>query len=122
VRFALLLLVVSACTISAGGGPPEPVHITSFDAAAEQVSVGADVLLSWKLSGPVVKLVLAIGDCAVDLDPSDTSFTDRCGGTGASCACGSAAAGDVLYTLTALGTDDDETADTATRAIHVAAP
>src|SRR5690606_9237049 len=75
-RLVLPLLLLAACNVSAGGEPPQPVKIASFEASPAQVAAGGDVALTWSISGPVQRLVIAAGGCACELDVSATSFTD----------------------------------------------
>src|SRR5690606_23974917 len=118
-RLVLPLLLLAACNVSAGGEPPQPVKIASFEASPAQVAAGGDVALTWSISGPVQRLVIAAGGCACELDVSATSFTDSCGSPACDCPCATQAPGEVLYSLTAIGPAADGTGDTATRAVFV---
>ncbi len=84
-----------------------------------QVVPRSSVTLTWRIEGPARRVVLAANDRVIaEPEPgAEGSFTDACddGGT-----CATAEAGDVLYTLTVIGSGEHATSDTRSVQVRVA--
>ena len=128
-RAAALLVGLSplACDLSTDADDGGRVAITEFrierseppgtiDAGAWAVARGATLTFAWSVEGPVEHLVLSAGDRVVaELPPDATSLVDDC----AAGPCGTAEAGAVVYTLAAVGSGDDPSADARSLAVQV---
>lgn len=131
-RAAALLVALSplACDLSAAPSEDGAVAIAEFRIERAEppgtvtdgrlaVDAGARLTFALAVDGPVERLVLSAGERVLaELSPATTVHVDDC----ALGPCGTAAAGEVVYTLAAVGSGDDPSVDARSLSVQVADP
>jgi hypothetical protein len=125
---ALLVALSSlACNLSTEPDRSGKVEVLEFRVEAAvpagtvvdgrlSVPAGARLSFAFAADGAVEKLVLSAGERVLaELPPDATSYVDDC----AAGPCGTAAAGEVLYTLAAVGSDEDASTDARSLSVLV---